>query len=169
MGAVFEVEIISRDFIPPEVSAAYLQQFGAPFTIEKVECMQDWAWTGQRVLEADERDDIRSVLSAGQIVLLHGALGGVHAGRFQERNNDRTFQTHLWFEQSFYPMTGVASCVGSRAFFAELETKLETWLSVFSDYGPVLVVMGEEIAFQYTPDLDYLKEHCQVDRWIPFA
>ena len=169
MGAVFEVGIISRDFIPLEVCIAYLQRFGVQFTVEKLECMQDWTWTGHRTLQTNEWDDVKLTLAAGQIVLIRGKLGGSYAGIFLEENDDGTFQTCLWFEQSFYPMTGATSFVGSRAFFSELETSLEDWLSVFSDYGLVLVVMGEEIVFQYTADLDYLKEHCQVDRWIPFV
>lgn len=165
MGAVFEVAVISREFIPLEVSIEYLQRFGTPFVLEKLECIQDWTWTGRHELKMD---DIKSAVEMGQIVLCRGSLSKVHAGVFLERNEDMTYQTQLWFEESFYSLAGVQSPVGSREFFTELETTLETWLEMFPLYGMTLAVMGEEIVFQYSSDLDHMREHCRVDRWIQF-
>lgn len=167
MGAVFEVEVISRAYIPQEVSIAYLQQFGVSFVIERLECMRDWLWTGQCELK-ENKSNVKSALDEGQIVLIHGKLGEAYAGIFLEQNIDRTFHTRLWFEQSFYPMTGIADPIGSREFFTELETKMKKWLSRFSGYNLILAVMGEEIVFSYNPDLAYLREHSQVDKWIQF-
>lgn len=167
MGAMFEVSIISKRFIPFQASIRYLQRLGAPFSPEKLQSIQDWAWTGQHDLDLDiERQDVKPLLEAGRIVLLYGTLGEENAGVFVKQNVDGTFQTDLWFDESFYPHIKIHMPLGCKEFYEKLEALLEDELTSFYSYEMVLAVMGEEIVFEYSPDLETTREHCRVDRWI---
>lgn len=80
---------------------------------------------------------------------------------------DGTFQTDLWFQDALYPHLPdlVALNTGS---FQTLEDHLQRSLHQFDSYAPILAVMGEEIMFEYLPDLDACRRRSCVDRWISF-
>lgn len=168
MGAVFEISIISRSFVPLEVCTDYFSCLGLSFLPERLECIQDWDWRGHKSLPfPSPTQDISSLVTAGQIVLLYGTLGLSNAGIFFCQNKDRTFQTELWFHDLLYPCLpdSIAPHNGS---VQPLEDHLQKALSMFSPYQSVLAVMGEEILFEYFPDLIDCRRHSRVDRWIEF-
>ncbi len=168
MGAVFEISMISKSFIPLEVCTDYFSCLGFSFLPERLECIQDWDWSGHKTLPfPSPTQDISSLVTTGHIVLLYGALGPSHAGIFIYQNMDGTFQTDLWFQDALYPHLPdlVALNAGS---FQSLEDHLQRSLHQFDAYAPILAVMGEEIMFEYLPDLDTCRRRSCVDRWISF-
>ncbi len=167
MGAMFEVVIISKKFIPFQAGISYLQGLGFSFLPEKMQCIQDWTWRGQRDLDVDlDPQTVKPLLDTGCIVLLYGTLAGITAGIFVERNEDGTYQTDCWFEEKLYQSLNIPAPLGSKSFYEQLETQMEGNLTQFAPYGMVLAVMGEEIVFDYCSDLTKTRKHCRVDRWI---
>lgn len=165
MGAKFEIAIISEDFIPFQTSMQYLQELGLGFSPWKLQCIQDWSWSDQHDLDL-EAQAVKPLLDAGRIVLLYGTLAGIDAGIFTHRNEDGTYQTDLWFDERLYQFLNIRAPLGCKAFYEKLEMQMESKLMLFAPYNMILVVMGEEIVFEYFPDLEKTRNHCRVDRWI---
>lgn len=168
MGAVFEISMISRSFVPLEVCTDYFSCLGLSFLSERLECIQDWDWHGHKSLPfPSPTQDIRLLVTTDHIVFLNGTLGPSQAGIFIYQNTDETFQTDLWFQDTLYSHLPDLAAINDGSFQA-LEDHLQRSLHLFHSYGPVLAVMGEEIMFEYLPDLDACRRRSRVDRWINF-
>lgn len=169
MGAMFEVAIISKKFIPFQIGVQYLQTLGQAFAVKNLQCIKDWDWNDQHDLELNlDQQVIEPLLEAGRIVLLYGTMAGIDVGIFLQQNEDKTYQTDFWFDESLYEFLKISALRGGATFYKKLETELENNLTLFAPYSMVLVVMGEEMVFEYSPNLAKMRDHCRVDRWITF-
>ena len=143
MGANFEIETVSRQFIPLDVAKSLFHCLVFDFAASSITCIDDWEWSNQKILPIDGTN-IMQLISEGRIVFLEGTIAESGAGIVFSKEDD-VFHTELWFEVSLKPELKHGLIDERENFYRTMEEYLES----FSSYGPICTAMGEEMYFCY--------------------
>ena len=159
MGAKFEIETVSRQFIPPETTQSLFRHLGFDFSADSVMSIKNWGFQDEQILHTADMAAVSSLVSEGRIVFVYGTINGVDAG-FYFSEEEKLFHTGLWFDTALQSKPKMED---------EGYTLLRRELNLFIPYDPVCAAIGTEIYLNFYTTEEETRSKSTADLIIWYA
>lgn len=164
MGANCEIEIITAKLVPSKAILSFFDSLDIYATFnEHITVISNWEYENLQKLELQD-DRIAKEIMSGNIVLWDGHTSGQkHLGVMFFRNEDNTYSTSIWFEQSIKSEFEITRKNDHILLQVEMSV---SQVNIFSPYEIILIAAGIEMKFEYRNTvLETMQHSIGVSQW----
>lgn len=163
MREVFEIECISKKYIPVAVCTCFFQEIGLPFIPQEVEHIRNnWNDLGKKQLPF-QKDSFEGYIAEGYTVFLYGKVNSLNAGITFSKTDDSFFNTTFWFISDVVPGLSTAWEIRKDN---PIYDRIEKSIFLFEPFVFLFAAMGIETHFDYHFSFEETRKHSIADRWV---